>query len=100
MPPIRTLRKLPFQEYSIEYHTKFIKNLQCLLQSEVVELNSRNFCMQGNLRQKGTAMANPKENETPGANVSDEEKQKQEAERRRREFEEKLKQEQYQRDDM
>ena len=40
------------------------------------------------------------ENETPAENLSDEEKKKQEAERRRREFEEKLKQEQYQRDDM
>jgi hypothetical protein len=40
------------------------------------------------------------ENETPAANVSDEEKKRQEEAERRRKFEEKLKQEQYQRDDM
>lgn len=45
-------------------------------------------------------MTKPTENETPAENLNDEERKKQDAERRRREFEEKLKQEQYQRDDM
>lgn len=43
---------------------------------------------------------NPPKNETPATNAEDEEKKRQEAEKRRREFEERLKQEQYQRDDM
>jgi hypothetical protein len=57
--------------------------------------------MYGKSRQEESPqMSKPTENETPADNLSDEEKKKQEAERRRREFEEKLKQEQYQRDDM
>jgi len=51
-------------------------------------------------QEEGPQMSKPTENETPAANLKDEEKKKQDAERRRREFEEKLKQEQYQRDDM